>query len=77
MTPAALTQAVADIVARLVGRPVRATDRLIDDLGLDSLHLYELAVALDDLVPGIELPEHLPIDVLTIGDVGLLLGEPP
>ena len=31
-----------------VGRPLQATDRLIEDLGLDSLTLTTLAVALED-----------------------------
>jgi acyl carrier protein len=77
MTATPLAEAVATALAQLVGRPVRTTERLIDALALDSLHLYELAIALDELVPGIELPDHLPVDVLTVGDIAALLDVPP
>jgi acyl carrier protein len=50
-------------------RELRPEDRLMEDLGLDSLEGYELLVALEDL-HGIELIEH--VDVSNVRSVGQL-----
>lgn len=48
---------------------VQPAARLVEDLGFDSLALYELAVAIDERRPGLELPaQHHPAD-LTVLDV--------
>lgn len=41
---------------------------LKDDLGLDSLDLYELVVALEEEY-GIQLPEDELLEIVTVGDI--------
>jgi acyl carrier protein len=56
------------IVARELGleNDVKPSDRLVDDLGLDSLTMTTLAIALEDHFQVILSDEH---DIQTVGDL--------
>lgn len=66
---------VAAIIRRLrpeVGEDVRATDRLRDDLGLDSLHSMELLSEITEKF-AVDIDIEQVQDVRTVGDVVTLL----
>lgn len=53
---------------------VLAHDSLVDDLELDSLELFRLAVVIDELAPGWSIPEQLDAEDLTVETVHHYLG---
>jgi long-chain acyl-CoA synthetase len=77
-TPGAMSAPLAELIARVVGRPVpnlQATANLDSDLGLSSLDRVELLGALEDRYQ-VDLSETRFSAVRTVGDLeGMLRGE--
>jgi acyl carrier protein len=56
------------------GAALDASDRLVEDIGLDSLAIYEIAIALEESA-GHELDAGVFESITTLGDVYLLLRQ--
>jgi acyl carrier protein len=72
----------AERVRELVGamsplgaRTVSSSDRVVDDLGYDSVAILELALALEVEFDLQAIAEDQAVDLLTVGDIEQLVGQ--
>lgn len=73
--PAALPEALAGLLAAHLGcapADVRADVRLADDLGVDSLGVLELVMAMEDCYD-VALTDDVVVGVATVGDLATAL----
>lgn len=59
---------VGDLVPTGV-RKVAAADRIVEDLGYDSVSIVELALALEVEFDLSDIPEEQAMDLVTVGDI--------
>ena len=59
----------------LGGREVSSSDRVVDDLGYDSVALLELALALEVEFDLQAIGEDQAVDLLTVGDIEHLVDQ--
>jgi acyl carrier protein len=51
------------------GRQVETEDRIVEDLGYDSVSIVELALALEVEFDLSDIPEEQAMDLVTVGDI--------
>lgn len=57
-------------------RPVVPTDRLIADLHLDDLQLFQLACHLESIRPGCRIPSQMDVEDVSVADLDHFLHLP-
>jgi acyl carrier protein len=72
---AARVRELVGAMSPLGSRIAKSTDRVVDDLGYDSVAILELALALEVEFDLQAIDEEQAVDLVTVGDIEAMVGR--